>query len=156
MLNKKIKKNFFLILISTTLIIFSIYTYRNPSFIPNCSTTLKIKISDDRSDIDGYYLLSIIPSKDNRLTLLMSGEIENHNQKYFISRKFIVSYKPIGDHILAIIENIIIDPADQARDQKYIRSIPNIGQSYLMKISKLDKNNYIFEENYSPLFICTN
>lgn len=121
--------------------------------IPECSTILNLDISDNQTNLKGYYLLSIIPNGDN-VSFVMNGSVKFNDEKYIISRKFLIDYKPRGEHFFAHIKDISIDPSDQAGDDIYIRGVPKINQIYFAKIKKIDGGNYIFEENSAPLFIC--
>ncbi|WP_272539021.1 FidL-like protein [Providencia sp. PROV197] len=157
--NNKAVRFVFLLLTTTTLILISLYTYiqLNTPIVPDCRATLKIDISDDRSSLNGYYLLSIIPSEDNdnQYSFIMSGEINFNHKKFIISRKMLIEYKQQGGHFFSRIKNIYIDPSDQAGDDIYIRGLPQLNQIYFTRVKRLNDKNYIFEENYSPMFICT-
>ncbi|EOE1543501.1 hypothetical protein ACJ9E6_001515 [Providencia rettgeri] len=135
------------------------YTYDNINTptLPNCEATLKINISDNRSDLKGFYLLSVLPNqkKPGQSSVIMNGSVNNNGKNYAISRKFLLKNVYQGDHFFLRIENISIDPADQAKKEANIRGMPQLGQIYYLKIKQLSEKNYIFEENYAPLFICT-
>lgn len=159
MLNKKPIRAISLLIISTILIFASIYVYfiKNTPVIPKCSATLKINISDNRSSLNGFYLLIIIPNKNDpsHHSFAMNGVINYNGNEYFISRKFLIKAVYQGDHFFSRIENVSIDPSDQAGENIKIRGIPQVNQLYFTKIKRLNDNNYIIEENFSPLFICT-
>ncbi len=159
MLNKKPIRVINLLIISTILIFASIYVYfiKNTPVIPECSATLKINISDNRSSLNGFYLLSIIPNKNDPThhTFVMNGDINYNGKDYSISRKYLIKHSYQGDHFFSRIESISIDPSDQAGENIKIRGIPQVDQLYFTKIKQLNDNNYIIEENFSPLFICT-
>ncbi|MEX6156072.1 hypothetical protein AB6G46_24465 [Providencia hangzhouensis] len=159
MSNKISTKMFFLSFISIILVFISLYVHHiiNTPIIPDCQTTLKINISDHRSTLKGFYLLSVIPNenKPDQHTFIMNGSISDNGKNYTISRKFLMKHEYLGDHFFLRVENIFIDPADQAQDKINIRCVPEINQLYFLKIKKLTDTSYIFEENFSPLFICT-
>lgn len=159
MSNKKSVRTVWLLIVSTILVIMSGYFYykNHTPIVPNCRATLKINISDDRSDLKGYYLLSIIPNEHDpdHNTFIMNGTISSNGKNYAISRKFYMKYVFQGGHFFSRVENIFIDPSDQAQDKIKIRGIPQQDQIYFVKIKRLSDKNYIFEENFSPLFICT-
>lgn len=129
----------------------------NTPIIPNCRATVKINISDNRSDLKGFYLFSVIPNqnKPDQHTFVMNGTINDNGEDYNISRKFLMKHETLGDHFFLRVSNVFIDPSDQAQDKINIRGIPRLNQLYFVKIKKLSDNSYIFEENFSPLFICT-
>ncbi|MBN4865710.1 MULTISPECIES: FidL-like protein [Providencia] len=157
--NNKAVRFVFLLLTTITLILISLYTYIqiNTPIVPDCRATLKIDISDDRPSLSGYYLLSVIPSADNDHlhSFIMTGEVKFNNKKYIISRKLLIEYKRQGSHFFSQVKNIYIDPSDQAGDDVYIRGLPQLNQIYFTRVKRLNDKNYIFEENYSPMFICT-
>ncbi|MGG4665280.1 hypothetical protein [Providencia vermicola] len=159
MSNNKPTRFVFLFLAAIILILISLYTYVhvNTPIVPDCRATLKIDISDERSSLNGYYLLSVIPSADNdhQHSFIMTGEISFNHKKYIISRKLLIEYKQQGSHFFSRIKNIYIDPNDQAGDDIYIRGLPQLNQIYFTRVKRLNDKNYIFEENYSPMFICT-
>jgi drug/metabolite transporter (DMT)-like permease len=69
---------FFLSIISIILVFISLYVHHiiNTPIIPDCQTTLKINISDHRSTLKGFYLLSVIPNenlKGNGLEINFTG-----------------------------------------------------------------------------------
>ncbi len=159
MLNKKLIRAISLLIISTVLIFVSIYIYfvNNTPIIPECSATLKINISDNRSDLSGFYLLSIVPNINNPgyYSFLMNGTVNYNGKEYIIARKFLMKYTVRGEHIFSRVENVSIDPVDQADENIKIRGVPQVNQLYFTKIKPLNDKNYIIEENFSPLFICT-
>ncbi|MFP4948076.1 hypothetical protein ACLFLD_03990 [Providencia hangzhouensis] len=159
MSNKISTRMFFLSFISIILVFISLYVHHiiNTPIIPDCQTTLKINISDHRSTLKGFYLLSVIPNenKPDQHTFIMNGSISDNGKNYTISRKFLMKHEYLGDHFFLRVENIFIDPADQAQDKINIRGVPEINQLSFLKIKKLTDTSYIFEENFSPLFICT-
>lgn len=159
MSNRKSVRAFWLLIISTILIFISSYVYYENSIptVPNCRATLKIDISDSRSDLKGYYLLSVIPNEHDPLhyTFVMNGTINDDGKNYVIARKFYIKYVYQGEHFFSQVERVVIDPEDQAQDEIKIRGVPQEGQLYFVKIKRLSEKNYIFEENFSPLFICT-
>lgn len=140
------------------LVSISAYTYHiiNTPIIPNCRATVKINISDNKSDLKGFYLLSVIPNKNkpDQHTFVMNGTI-NDGKSYTISRKFLMKTEELGDHFFLRVEKEFIDPNDQGKGRANIRGIPKVDQLYFLKIKRLSEKNYIFEENFSPLFICT-
>lgn len=159
MLNKQPAYFIFLFFTAISLILISLYNYikMNMSVMPDCRATLKIDISDDRSSLNGYYLLSIIPDDNNphHHSFSMTGEINFNHKKYIISRKLLIEYKQQGSHFFSRVKSIYIDPNDQAGNDIYIRGLPQLEQIYFTRIKRLDDKNYILEENYSPMFICT-
>ncbi|MTC72443.1 MULTISPECIES: FidL-like protein [Providencia] len=159
MSNKKSVRAFWLLIISTILVFISSYVYykNSTAIVPSCRATLKIDISDSRSDLKGYYLLSIIPNENDpeHHTFVMNGTISNDGKSYVIARKFYMKYVYQGGHFFSQVERVVIDPNDQAQNKVKIRGIPQEGQIYFVNIKRLSKKNYIFEENFSPLFICT-
>ncbi|EPL9570681.1 hypothetical protein MMK73_002769 [Providencia rettgeri] len=159
MSNNRPARLVFLLLTTIVLVFISLYSYIKIStpIVPDCRATLKIDISDDRSSLSGYYLLSVIPSAENnnQHSFIMTGEINFNHKKYIISRKLLIEYKQQGSHFFSRVKNIYIDPNDQAGDDIYIRGLPQLNQIYFTRVKKLNDKNYIFEENYSPMFICT-
>lgn len=159
MSNKKLAKVISLFIISTILVIASIYAYfiNNTPSVPECSTTLKINISDSYSDLNGFYLLSVVPNINNPgyYSFLMNGTVNYNGKEYIIARKFLMKYTVRGEHIFSRVENVSIDPVDQADENIKIRGVPQVNQLYFTKIKPLNDKNYIIEENFSPLFICT-
>lgn len=159
MSNNKPTRFVFLFFTAIILILISLYTYVhvNTPIVPDCRATLKIDISDERSSLNGYYLLSVIPSADNdhQHSFIMTGEISFNHKKYIISRKLLIEYKQQGSHFFSRIKNIYIDPSDQAGNDIYIRGLPQLNQIYFTRVKRLNDKNYIFEENHSPMFICT-
>ncbi|MEQ5127510.1 hypothetical protein ABN225_11990 [Providencia alcalifaciens] len=159
MSNKKSVRAFWLLIISTILIFISSYVYYENSIptVPNCRATLKIDISDSRSELRGYYLFSIIPNEHDHEhhTFVMNGTMNDDGKSYVIARKFYMKYAYQGGHFFSKVERVFIDPNDQAQDKIKIRGVPQEGQIYFIKIKSLNEKNYIFEENFSPLFICT-
>lgn len=159
MSNNRATRLVFLLLTTIILTFISLYSYIkiNTPIIPDCRATLKINISDDYSSLSGYYLLSIIPSTENnnQHSFIMTGEINFNHKKYIISRKLLIEYKYQGSHFFSRVKNIYIDPNDQAGNDIYIRGLPQLNQIYFTRVKQLDNKNYIFEENYSPMFICT-
>ena len=149
----------FLFITSITLVFISLYVHHiiNTTVITNCQTTLKINISDHRSTLKGFYLLSVIPNenKPDQHTFIMNGNINENGKNYTISRKFLMKHEYLGDHFFLRVDNIFIDPGDQAQGKINIRGVPEMNQLYFLKIKKLTDTSYIFEENFSPLFICT-
>lgn len=159
MLNKKTINLIILLLTFILLIVFCFYTYnsRKLTIIPECSTIIKVDVDDSISDLNAFYLLSIIPSKNNDdyYSLVINGEISVNNKKYVISRKFLVHYEKRGEHFFSRIDNVSFDPNDQAKDNIPLRGLPRVGQFYFIKVNYIDDKNALFEENFSPLFICT-
>ncbi|WP_272520581.1 MULTISPECIES: hypothetical protein [unclassified Providencia] len=159
MSNKVSARMLFLFITSITLVFTSLYVHHiiNTPVIPNCQTTLKINISDHRSTLKGFYLLSVIPNenKPDQHTFIMNGNINENGNNYTISRKFLMKHEYLGDHFFLRVDNIFIDPGDQAQGKINIRGVPEMNQLYFLKIKKLTDTSYIFEENFSPLFICT-
>ncbi|WP_272679517.1 hypothetical protein [Providencia sp. PROV032] len=159
MSDKSPVKILFLLTIAIILVSVSLYTYHiiNTPIIPNCRATVKINISDSRSDLKGYYLLSVIPNenKPDQHTFVMNGRINSEGGNYNISRKYLIKKETLGDHFFLRVEDIFTDPGDQAKGKFNIRGVPEINQLYFVKIKRLSDKNYIFEENFSPLFICT-
>lgn len=159
MSNKVSARMLFLFITSITLVFISLYVHHiiNTPVIPNCQTTLKINISDHRSTLKGFYLLSVIPNenKPDQHTFIMNGNINENGKNYTISRKFLMKHEYLGDHFFLRVDNIFIDPGDQAQGKINIREVPEMNQLYFLKIKKLTDTSYIFEENFSPLFICT-
>ncbi|EKT53819.1 hypothetical protein OOC_18072 [Providencia rettgeri Dmel1] len=74
MLNKKKSKTAILAILTILLVTSSLYTYDNINTptLPNCEATLKINISDNRSDLKGFYLLSVLPNQKNLGKALLS------------------------------------------------------------------------------------
>ncbi len=136
------------------MVFISLYVHHiiNTPIIPDCQTTLKINISDHRSTLKGFYLLSVIPNenKPDQHTFIMNGSISDNGKNYTISRKFLMKHEYLGDHFFLRVENIFIDPADQAQDKINIRGVPEINQLYFLKI-KINRHKLYFEENFSPL-----
>lgn len=159
MLNKISTRILFLSIISVVLASTSLYFHHiiNTPIIPNCQTTLRMNISDNRSNLKGFYLLSVIPNenKPDQHTFIMNGNINDNGKDYTISRKYLMKHEYLGDHFFLRVENIFIDPSDQVQDKIKIRGVPEVNQLYFLKIKKLTEKNYIFEENFSPIFICT-
>ncbi|WP_272691256.1 hypothetical protein [Providencia sp. PROV132] len=159
MSNKVSARMLFLFITSITLVFISLYVHHiiNTPVIPNCQTTLKINISDHRSTLKGFYLLSVIPNenKPDQHTFIMNGNINENGKNYTISRKFLMKHEYLGDHFFLRVDNIFIDPGDQAQGKINIRGVPEMNQLYFLKIKKLTDTSYIFEENFSPLFIYT-
>ncbi|WP_413495909.1 hypothetical protein [Morganella psychrotolerans] len=118
---------------------------------------MKVDVDDSLSDLDAFYLLSIIPNKNNsdNYSLVINGEISVNNKKYVIARKFLVHYEKRGEHFFSRIDNVSFDPNDQAKDNIPLRGLPRVGQIFFIKVNYIDDKNTLFEENFSPLFICT-
>ncbi|MEQ5573508.1 hypothetical protein ABN306_11810 [Providencia huaxiensis] len=159
MSNKCSARILYLFIISAILVSITVYAYHiiNTPIIPNCRATVKINISDNKSDLKGFYLLSVIPNKNkpDQHTFVMNGTINDDGKSYTISRKFLMKTEALDDHFFLRVEKEFIDPNDQGKDRPNIRGIPKVDQLYFLKIKRLNDKNYIFEENFSPLFICT-
>ncbi|MCL0000709.1 hypothetical protein MKT39_016380, partial [Providencia rettgeri] len=125
MSNKVSARMLFLFITSITLVFISLYVHHiiNTPVIPNCQTTLKINISDHRSTLKGFYLLSVIPNenKPDQHTFIMNGNINENGKNYTISRKFLMKHEYLGDHFFLRVDNIFIDPGDQAQGKINIR-----------------------------------
>lgn len=159
MSNKKSVRTVWLLIVSTILVIISGYVSykKHTPIVPSCRATLKIDISDSRSNLKGYYLISVIPNENDpeHNTFIMNGTITNDDESYVIARKFYMKNVYQGGHFFSQVERVVIDPNDQAQNKIKIRGIPQKGQIYFINIKRLSEKNYIFEENFSPLFICT-
>ena len=127
MSNKVSARMLFLFITSITLVFISLYVHHiiNTPVIPNCQTTLKINISDHRSTLKGFYLLSVIPNenKPDQHTFIMNGNINENGNNYTISRKFLMKHEYLGDHFFLRVDNIFIDPGDQAQGKINIRGV---------------------------------
>ncbi|ENY6783407.1 hypothetical protein ACF1CY_000826 [Providencia rettgeri] len=138
MSNKVSARMLFLFITSITLVFISLYVHHiiNTPVIPNCQTTLKINISDHRSTLKGFYLLSVIPNenKPDQHTFIMNGNINENGKNYTISRKFLMKHEYLGDHFFLRVDNIFIDPGDQAQGKINIRGVPEMNQLYFLKI----------------------
>lgn len=134
MSNKVSARMLFLFITSITLVFISLYVHHiiNTPVIPNCQTTLKINISDHRSTLKGFYLLSVIPNenKPDQHTFIMNGNINENGKNYTISRKFLMKHEYLGDHFFLRVDNIFIDPGDQAQGKINIRGVPEMNQLY--------------------------
>ncbi|HGV9233678.1 TPA: hypothetical protein ACNOH1_003977, partial [Providencia rettgeri] len=136
MSNKVSARMLFLFITSITLVFISLYVHHiiNTPVIPNCQTTLKINISDHRSTLKGFYLLSVIPNenKPDQHTFIMNGNINENGKNYTISRKFLMKHEYLGDHFFLRVDNIFIDPGDQAQGKINIRGVPEMNQLYFL------------------------
>lgn len=107
MSNKVSARMLFLFITSITLVFISLYVHHiiNTPVIPNCQTTLKINISDHRSTLKGFYLLSVIPNenKPDQHTFIMNGNINENGNNYTISRKFLMKHEYLGDHFFYVL-----------------------------------------------------
>ncbi len=159
MLNKKLIRIFNLTIISTVLIFTSIYTYfiNNTPVIPECSATLRMNMLDKRLNLDGFYIINVIPNKNNltHYSVAMNGVVNYDGTEYVISRKFLMKYTYQGEHFFSQVENVSIDPSDQAGENIKIRGIPQLGQLYFIKTEQLNDKNYMIKGNLAPHFICT-
>lgn len=158
MLNKKLFREFGLIITSTILIVMSLFTYNrsNVPVIPNCHAKIITEISNDNSRFSGSYLFSIMPNRNtpNHASILMNGELNIDKKKYTVSRKFLINYELQGNHFFLQVESMFISPSDQVGDKFYIRGVPQVNQIYLVEIKKSNENHYVFQENFHPFFVC--
>ncbi|HBO24304.1 MAG TPA: hypothetical protein DD649_15665 [Providencia sp.] len=156
MLNKKTTK--IIVLFFTTIMLISLILYQkyNNYPIPDCHSAVKIQYLDNNKNVNGSYLFSLIPNVNdsNYVYLLITGEMDYDNQKYFISRKFLINYKKQDEKIFARVKDIAIAPSDQLNNKISLLGVPQLNQVFLVEIKKLSDNYYIFEENLTPLFIC--
>ncbi len=125
MSNKKSVRTVWLLIVSTILVIMSGYFYykNHTPIVPSCRATLKINISDDRSDLKGYYLLSIIPNEHDpdHHTFIMNGTISSNGKNYAISRKFYMKYVFQGGHFFHALKIFSLIPVTRPKiKSKYV------------------------------------
>lgn len=141
------------------MILLSIYTYirDSDSIIPECQAIVKINTKNDDVNLNGYYLASVIPNNNSshQYSYLMNGSINFKGEKINIARKFIFKYSLQSNYIVTQVDKIIIDPSDKVKDAIKLYIIPQKEQIYYLRIKRINDKNYIVENNYSPLFICT-
>ncbi|OAH92962.1 hypothetical protein AZH52_09640 [Proteus mirabilis] len=85
----------------------------------------------------------------------MNGNINFKGEKINIARKFIFKYSLQSNYIVTQVDKIIIDPSDKVKETIKLYIIPQKEQLYYLRIKRINDKNYIVENNYSPLFICT-
>lgn len=153
------KKYSLLLIISLILISLSIYTYigNSESIIPECQAIVKINTKNNDVNLNGYYLASVIPNNhsSHQYSYLMNGNINFKGEKINIARKFIFKYSLQSNYIVTQVDKIIIDPSDKVKETIKLYIIPQKEQLYYLRIKRINDKNYIVENNYSPLFICT-
>ena len=123
--------------------------------VPECRATLRVLNHEGGEELERVMMVSIIPIGWHQVAVLLNGNFIADETKYTLDRRITMSYRRNGEHFNFLVEKSIKQPRDSVNRKDLDQRLPMQGLQYHMLIEQLDKNHFLFSNNFAPFFICT-
>ncbi|MGB8663378.1 MAG: hypothetical protein WCD24_01240 [Serratia inhibens] len=123
--------------------------------IPECKAVTKAVNYTKEGRIETTLLVSVIPFGWKKLNIMLDGQVEQGGEKYTVSRLLIADYEYENDLYHIRTRKTIRNPRDNVQGEEANRVMPGTAKDRFVKIEMINKSNYMFVDNNSPIFVCT-
>lgn len=121
----------------------------------HCQTKLRVH-KESSSHHDNVLILDIAIEfiKNNKMVFFLEGSTQIENKMYSISRYLTYSYEVIDDNVFKL-NKLSVDKLhfDNAPDNNITEEFGIYNEKPIFRISKI-YGNYLFANQFSPVFIC--